>query len=39
MSKELHYQFDDHEWNYLESELNLNSTNKISPNVVLSNKI
>jgi hypothetical protein len=29
LSKELHYQFD-HEWDWLEDEMNLNSTNKIS---------
>jgi hypothetical protein len=39
LSKELHYRFDDHEWNYLESEMNLNSTNKLGSNVVFSSKI
>jgi hypothetical protein len=29
LSKELHYHFD-HEWDYLENELNLNSTNKFT---------
>lgn len=38
LSKELHYCFDDHEWSYLEHEMNLNSTNKLGSNVVLSNK-
>jgi hypothetical protein len=39
LSKELHYHFDDHEWSYLEHEMNLNSTNKLGSNVVSSNKI
>lgn len=39
LSKELHYHFDDHEWSYLEQEMNLNSTNKLGSNVVSSNKI
>jgi hypothetical protein len=39
LSKELHYHFDDHEWSYLENELNLNSTNKLGSNVVSSSKI
>lgn len=39
LSKELHYYFDDHEWNYLEDEMNLNSTNKLGSNIVSSNKI
>ena len=39
LSKELHYYFDDHEWSYLENEMNLNSTNKLGSNVALSNKI
>lgn len=39
LSKELHYHFDDHEWSYLENEMNLNSTNKLGSNVVSSNKI
>ncbi len=29
LSKELHYNFD-HEWDYLENEMNVNSTNKLS---------
>jgi hypothetical protein len=29
LSKELHYHFD-HEWDYMENELNLNSTNKFA---------
>ena len=39
LSKELHYHFDDHEWNYLEDEMNLNSTNKLGSNIINSNKI
>lgn len=39
LSKELHYHFDDHEWNYLENEMNLNSTNKLGSNVISSNKL
>jgi len=39
LSKELHYHFDDHEWNYLEDEMNLNSTNKLGSNIISSNKI
>ena len=39
LSKELHYHFDDHEWSYLEHEMNFNSTNKLCSNVVSSNKI
>jgi len=39
LSKELHYHFDDHEWSYLEHEMNMNSTNKLGSNVVSSNKI
>ena len=39
LSKELHYQFDDHEWSYLENEINLNSTNKLVSNVVTSSLI
>ena len=39
LSKELHYQFDDHEWNYLENEMNLNSTNKLGSNIISSSKI
>lgn len=39
LSKELHYHFDDHEWSYLEHEMNLNSTNKLGSNVVPSKKI
>lgn len=39
LSKELHYHFDDHEWSYLEHEMNLNSTNKLGSNVVTSSKI
>lgn len=39
LSKELHYHFDDHEWSYLENEMNLNSTNKLGSNVVKSKKI
>jgi hypothetical protein len=38
LSKELHYHFDDHEWNYLENEMNLNSTNKLGSNIISSNK-
>ena len=39
LSKELHYKFDDHEWNYLENEMNLNSTNKLGSNIISSSKI
>ena len=39
LSKELHYHFDDHEWSYLEHEMNLNSTNKLGLNVASSSKI
>lgn len=39
LSEELHYHFDDHEWSYLEHEMNLNSTNKLGSNVVSSSKI
>jgi len=39
LSKELHYHFDDHEWSYLENEMNLNSTNKLGTNVISSSKI
>lgn len=39
LSKELHYHFDDHEWSYLENEMNLNSTNKLGSNVISSKKI
>lgn len=38
LSEELHYQFDDHEWSYLENEMNLNSTNKLSSNYNLLEK-
>jgi len=39
LSKELHYHFDDHEWNYLENEMNLSSTNKLGSNVITSSKL
>lgn len=39
LSKELHYYFDDHEWSYLENEMNLNSTNKLGSNIITSKKI
>ena len=39
LSNELHYKFDDHEWNYLENEMNLNSTNKLGSNIISSSKI
>ena len=39
LSKELHYHFNDHEWNYLENEMNLNSTNKLGSNITTSTKI
>ena len=39
LSKELHYKFDDHEWNYLENEMNLNSTNKLGSNIISSSRI
>lgn len=39
LSKELHYHFNDHEWNYLENEMNLNSTNKLGTNIINSKKI
>jgi uncharacterized protein YjbI with pentapeptide repeats len=32
LSKELHYHFD-HDWDYLENEMNLNSTNKLSNSI------
>ena len=39
LSKELHYHFDDHEWSYLEQEMNLNSTNKLGSNIISTTKI
>lgn len=39
LSNELHYHFDDHEWNYLVNEININSTNKLGSNIVSSKKI
>lgn len=34
LSEELHYHFDDHEWSYLENEMNLSSTNKLSSDYI-----
>lgn len=39
LSKELHYEFDDHEWSYLVNEMNLNSTNKLGSNIVSSSSL